>query len=263
MATDYTEKGKTDLTAAATYASGSTPGDGDNVIIRNNNLNMTGDLTIASLGNAAALSLIELRNSLVGQFGTEQTPIAIDADRLVIGVDDTGRTKHGSRLINIDLGSLTQCDVEIHSSSLTPYDPNFPTIRIHGNRSDHTVKVIGPCRLGMSFLPGETDQISKIEIADNIDAVVTLGEGLTVANIEGGGEIHQHCTVTSQVIANQRLYTYGLLNLPTLYAFGQCWLEHVRASGTYDVTTLEIGSRGVVNMSRTLTQALGTLRRRS
>lgn len=227
----------------ANWASTSAPADADSATF---DFNATGVGGVAGSDQSATeLAALYITSTYTYAFGTNGTPLSVDATLVEIGRASGSSTvgAHSGR-INLRLPDLASTILVFGTSSASTDTGKEPvrirTAAVSGNK----LIMNGSGRAGVAT-DTATDTAQFDEIAClNANAVINVSSGTTLTKWRqesGTGNIF--CAATTLQQDGGILYTYGSGAVTTANAAGQAFLG---SSGT--ITTLNIYSTGIVDM---------------
>ena len=158
----------------------------------------------------------------------------------------------GSERIMLDTGSTTTA-ITVHGSGTSP-DGSTPAVLLKNSASaaaDVTLEVLRG-HIGMAYFPGETAKCRpRVGYRTNVegDAVVVLGSGVTLDNVEQAGGNLTIRSATSQINKSAGTLTIeGTGAHPIVDNFGG--LVTYSSTGALGATRVNVGAGATLDMSR-------------
>ena len=217
-----------DYTNSANWKGGVVPIAGDDVFFKtgaedvNVNINQSGVL----------LSSFNVEKGYTGLIGLTETFLQIKTPLLYLGNNPTNTTINGSQRINIDVGSVTACDIFINGSALTAIDSAKTPVRLLvSNVASNIFQTDG--RVSVADDPASS---SSLALIDSSGGFMTIGEAVTLIKLVSRGD----ASITAQE------------NITTVECFNGTILMDLAAT----ITTLTIeGGTVLFDSSGTVTTA--------
>lgn len=281
MSTTTANSGPNDWSVASNWSTGAVPVNSDDVIIKDNSVNICWGLDQSSV----TLTSLTIHKTYTGKIGLDAqtfttnaaastasstsaleyrtTYLKISATTVRIGETVSAGSPAGSGRICLNTGS-TQATIDIIDTAQTSSETNRPSVRLLA--SVNTTKVYvrkAPGGVGIAVdLPGETSTLSTISISDRTTTSrVFAGAGTTLTTWlqEGGNNyLNGAATVTTVTVNGGTLTTEGSFGITTLNANGGT----VNSNSTGTVATLVVNGGTVdftgSNAARTVTTITNT-----
>ncbi len=238
-----------DYTNTANWKGGVVPIAGDDVYFKEG----TEDVNVNINQSAVLLDSFHVEKGYTGLIGLAETFLQIQSPLLYLGDNPTSSTINGSQRVNIDVGSVTACDIFVNGSALTGIDsPRTPIRLLSANASSRLFQTDG-----LASVADDPASSSSLLLVDISGGTLTLGEALTLVTLtaRGSAEVILQDDVTTINIFDGNITTLLEVAVTTVNIEGGTILFD--SSGT--ITTANIIGGILDYTNATVPRALTTL----
>ncbi len=168
-----------DYTNAANWKGGVVPIAGDDVYFKEGAENVNVNIN----QSAILLTSFHVEKGYTGLMGLQETFLQIQTPLLYIGDNPTLTTINGSQRVNIDVGSVTACDIFVNSSALTAIDIAKTPIRLLSTHASSQLFQTD----GLVSVADDPASSSLLLLVDISGGTLTFGEALTLVTLTARG----------------------------------------------------------------------------
>lgn len=235
-----------DYQNAANWTNG-VPGAGDDAYAKSGANPITTNLD----NSAVLLASFHLEVGFTGLTALEDTFLEIQTPLLYIGGNPTGITLTGPLRVNIDVGSVTPCDIEVLSSATSAQDDSRTPIRLRAGHAD-TRLFVKDGLVSFSDDPADSGTIGLIDVTDGD---LTVGENVTLTdlNTRAGACLLQSTLSGILNIIGGTLETALAIAIPTVNVKGGEFISNATGLITTMVITGGTADMAESNVPRTVT----------
>ncbi len=125
------------------------------------------------------LSSFHIEVGYTGLIGTDVAFLQIQTPLLYIGTNPTSSNLNGSQRINMDVGSVTACDIAVERSNPGSADIGRTPVRLRGTNAGSRLFVQG----GSVSLSDDPSDSSTMVLVDTSGGSLTIGENVTLTDV--------------------------------------------------------------------------------
>ncbi len=201
--------------------------------------------------SAVLLDSFHLEVGYTGLLALEDTFLEIQTPLLYIGGNPTGITLTGPLRVNIDVGSVTACDIEVLSSATSAADDSRTPIRLRAVHSDTRLFV----KDGLVSFSDDPANSSTIGLLDVTDGDLTVGENVTLTdlNTRAGACLLQSTLSGTLNVIGGTVETALAIAIPTVNVKGGEFISNATGLITTMVITGGTADMAQSNVPRTVT----------
>jgi hypothetical protein len=237
----------------ANWSPSGPPADTDTAIFNHRGTAATG--VAGSDQSLIELAILRVDSTFVYPFGTDLSPVIVDATLVEIGRPSNGPTAgaHSGR-INLSLPDVAST-IRVYGTKSSTTDSGKEPVRIKTGANANNLFMTGSGRVGIATdAAGDTAQFTTVACL-HTDATIVVGSGTTLTNWRqeaGTGYLYGALTTWKQDAGTA--YQYGSGAITTANVGGTSYLN---SSGT--ITTLNVYSGGHADLSDSLAKTVTTI----